>query len=284
MDTGLVGRSGTLFVVATPLGHLEDISLRARDVLCRVAVVAAEDTRRTRGLLTHLGAKARLMSFHAHSPPQRIDQLVAELEDGSDIALVSDAGTPGVSDPGAELVRAVRRKGLPIVPIPGASAVLVALSASGIAADRFLFLGFLPRKGAQRRRLLERAGMEEWPVVFFEAPQRLSSLLQELADVTGRERRAVVGRELTKLHEEFREGSLEQLADYYSQETPRGEVTVVLEGAGRPQKPAPDREQLHAEAAALLAQGLSRRSVVDRLTESTGYPRNEIYRLVMELP
>ena len=284
MDPGLVGPPGTLYVVATPLGHLGDLSGRAREILCTVPIIAAEDTRHTRRLLTHLGAKARLMSFHAHSPSKRIDQVIAALEAGSDVALVSDAGTPGVSDPGAKLVRAVRSAGLPIVPIPGASAVLVALSASGMPADRFLFLGFLPRKGTERRRLLERAATEEWAVVIFEAAPRLAALLRELVDLTDPGRRAVVGRELTKMHEEFREGSLEELADSYSKAPPRGEITVVLQGAGRPEKPAPDPERLQAEAAALLAEGLSRRSVVDRLTESTGFARNEIYRLVMELP
>jgi 16S rRNA (cytidine1402-2'-O)-methyltransferase len=273
-----------LYVVATPLGHLEDLSVRAREVLRTVPIVAAEDTRHTRRLLTHLGAKARLISYHAHSPSKRSDQIVAALETGSDVALVSDAGTPGVSDPGAELVRAVRSAGLPIVPIPGASAVLAALSASGVSADRFVFLGFLPRKGTERRRLLERAATEEWAVVIFEAAPRLAPLLRELAELTKPGRRAVVGRELTKMHEEFREGSLEDLADYYVKETPRGEITMVLEGAGRPQKPTLDPQWLQAEAAALLADGLSRRSVIDRLTESTGFARNEIYRLVMELP
>lgn len=283
MDAGTVAASGTLYVVATPLGHLGDLTARAREVLCVVPIVAAEDTRHTRKLLTHIGATPRLLSFHAHSPPTRAVQIIEALRAGSDVALVSDAGTPGISDPGASLVRTVRNAGLPVVPIPGASAVAVALSAAGLPADRFLFLGFLPRKGAERRRLIERATTEEWTTVIFEAPPRLSALLTELAAVAEPDRRAVVCRELTKVHEEIREGSLAELADHYAATPPRGEITVLVEGTGKERKPPPDLDALRSEAQALLGEGLSRRSVVGRLTESSGVPRNEIYRLVMEL-
>jgi 16S rRNA (cytidine1402-2'-O)-methyltransferase len=277
-------RPGTLYVVATPLGNLGDLTSRAADTLRRVPVVAAEDTRRTRGLLTHLGAAPSLVSFHAHSSEHRLDKVLEILRSGRDVALVSDAGTPVVSDPGADLVARARYAGVPVVPIPGASAVATALSAAGIPADRYLFLGFIPRKGRERSRLLNRAANEEWSVVLFEAPTRLVALLEDLIPLAGAARPAAVARELTKLHEEIRSGTLGELVDYYSETAPRGEVTVILQGSGAP-VPLPDRTGDAVEqATSLLAEGLSRREVVRRLTESLGLPRNEAYKLVMELP
>jgi 16S rRNA (cytidine1402-2'-O)-methyltransferase len=275
---------GTLYVVATPLGNLGDLSSRAIEILRAVPVVAAEDTRRTRGLLTHLGVAPTLLSFHAHSGDHRSDKLLDLLRSGRDVALVSDAGTPTVSDPGADLISLVRAAGIAIVPIPGASAVSTALSASGFIGDRYLFLGFIPRKGRDRVRLLTRAATEEWSVVFYEAPPRLAGLLADLMPLTGGSRRVVVARELTKLHEEIRAGTVAELADYYAETAVRGEITVVLEGTGVP--PAePDRtEDATEQATTLLAEGLTRREVVRRLTESMGIPRNEAYKLVMELP
>lgn len=276
--------TATLYVVATPLGNLGDLSPRAADLLRRVPVVAAEDTRRTRGLLSHLGASPTLLSFHAHSGEHRLDTVLGILRDGRDVALVSDAGTPGVSDPGAELVAAARDAGIAVIPIPGPSAVATALSATGLPADRYLFLGFLPRKGGARTRLLTRAAEEEWSVVLFEAPPRLVALLEDLARAAGPGRRAVVARELTKLHEEIRTGTLAELAGYFSETPPRGELTVVLEGTGGPPE-EPDRSEEALEAAAeLLAEGLSRREIARRLTESHGLSRNDAYRLVTGLP
>jgi len=275
---------GTLYIVATPLGNLGDLSRRAGEVLAKVPVVAAEDTRRTRGLLSHLGARPTLLSFHAHSGENRLDGLLDILRSGRDVALVSDAGTPSVSDPGTDLVAEARTAGIPVVPIPGPSAVATALSAAGLPADRYLFLGFIPRKGKLRSRLLSRAAVEEWSVVFFEAPPRLLALLEDLIPLTGPGRTAVVGRELTKMHEEIRAGTLGELADYYSAVPPRGELTVVLAGTGEPAA-EPDRtEDAVEQATTLLAEGLSRREVVQRLTQSLGLPRNEAYKLVMELP
>lgn len=275
---------GTLYVVATPLGNLGDLSARAADVLRRVPVVAAEDTRRTRGLLTHLGATPQLLSYHAHSQDRRLDTLLEILQEGRDVALVSDAGTPAVSDPGTDLVAAAREAGVSVVPIPGPSAVATALSAAGLKGDRYLFLGFLPRKGGERARLLARAAGEEWSVVLFEAPLRLVDLLQDLAAACGGDRRGVVARELTKLHEELRAGTLDDLAHYYSEFPPRGELTIVLEGRGTPAE-GPDRTVAARErATALLAEGISRREVARRLSEGLGLSRNDAYRLVMELP
>jgi 16S rRNA (cytidine1402-2'-O)-methyltransferase len=275
---------GTLYVVATPLGNLGDLSPRAAELLRTVAVVAAEDTRRTRGLLSHLGASPQLLSYHAHSDDRRLESLLAILADGRDVALVSDAGTPAVSDPGTDLVAAARDAGVVVVPIPGPSAVATAVSAAGLGGDRYLFLGFVPRKGRERTRLLARAAAEEWSVVFFEAPPRLAELLGDLARAAGGQRRAVVARELTKLHEEFRAGTLAELAGYYSEHPPRGELTIVLEGTGAPPE-RPDRtEDAVEQATLLLAEGLTRREVARRLSESLGLPRNDAYRLVLELP
>jgi 16S rRNA (cytidine1402-2'-O)-methyltransferase len=276
--------SGTLYVVATPLGNLGDLTARAAEILRVVPVVAAEDTRHTRGLLSHLGASPNLLSFHAHSDDRRLDYLVEILRSGRDIALVSDAGTPTVSDPGAELVALARAAGIAVVPIPGASAVVTALSASGFSGDRYLFLGFIPRKGRDRARLLNRAATEEWNVVLFEAPPRLVSLLEDLIPLAGPDRNAVVARELTKMHEEIRSGTLAELVDYFTAVAPKGELTVVLQGTRTP-VPEPDRtEDAMDQATSLLAEGLTRRQVVRQLTESLGIPRNEAYKLVMELP
>jgi 16S rRNA (cytidine1402-2'-O)-methyltransferase len=275
---------GTLYVVATPLGNLGDLSARAAEVLRATPVVAAEDTRRTRGLLTHLGVAPTILSFHAHSDQHRLDSLLDILHSGRDVALVSDAGTPTVSDPGTDLVARARAGGITVVPIPGASAVATALSASGLTGDRYLFLGFIPRKGRERTRLLSRAASEEWSVVFYEAPPRLVALLEDLISLAGADRSVVVARELTKMHEEIRSGTLGELADYYTAAPPRGEITVVLQGTGMP-APEPDRtEDAMEQASLLLAEGLTRREVVRRLTDTLGMPRNEAYKLVMELP
>jgi len=276
--------AGTLYVVATPLGNLGDLSPRAADILRRAPVVAAEDTRRTRGLLSHLGASPTLLSFHAHSDTRKVETLLGILRDGRDVALVSDAGTPVVSDPGADLVAAARAAGITVVPIPGPSAIATTLSAAGLPADRYLFLGFLPRKGAERARLLARAAAEEWSVVVFEAPNRLVALLEDLVPLAGAGRHAVVARELTKMYEEFRAGTLGELVDYFSAVAPRGEFTVVLHGTGSPAA-APDRtDEALERAAALLAEGRSRREIVRDLTETLGLARNDAYRLVMGLP
>ena len=274
---------GTLYVVATPLGNLGDLTARASDVLRSVDVVASEDTRRTGNLLAHLGVRPRVLSFHAHSRPARLATLLEILADDRDVALVTDAGTPGVSDPGPELVAAARAAGSPVVPVPGASAVATALSASGLPADRYLFLGFVPRKGAERARLLQRAAQEEWSVVLFEAPGRLTDLLGDLAALAGDDRQAVVARELTKLHEEVRTGSLRELGEYYSSKEPRGEITVVLAGTGVPPGPPDRTEEARGRALALLADGVTRREATQRLVAELGMARNEAYRLVMEL-
>ncbi len=275
--------SATLYVVATPLGNLEDLSARAAAVLSRVSVVAAEDTRRTSRLLAHLGATPKLLSFHAHSPERRTDTLLDVLQQGRDVALVSDAGTPLISDPGAELVRAVRAAGIAVVPIPGPSAVTTALSAAGLGGDRYLFLGFLPRKGGERRRLLERAAGEPWPVVMFEAPGRLVALLDDLITLAGPDRPATVARELTKMHEEIRTERLEALRAAFSATEPRGEITVILGAAPAGREEPTDPDAAMALARRLLAAGESRKDAAAAVADQMGWPRNDAYRLVNDL-
>ena len=274
--------SGTLYVVATPLGNLDDLSPRAALTLKQAAAVAAEDTRHTKTLLVHVGSDAELVSFHAHSPDSALRRILHLLGTGKDVALVTDAGTPTVSDPGAFLVAAARERDVPIVTVPGPTAVAAALAVSGLSADRYLFLGFLPRKGSERRRLLDTVAKSEWTVVVFEAPPRVAELLLDLVAACGGERRAAVARELTKVFEETRAGTLTELAGYYAEAPARGEVTVVVAGTGKPlrEEPPPDPE---ARARALLAQGLTRKDVADRIAEETGIARNTAYRLVNEL-
>jgi 16S rRNA (cytidine1402-2'-O)-methyltransferase len=273
---------GTLFVVATPLGNLGDLTARAAETLRRVPVVAAEDTRHTRGLLTHLDAHPRLLSFHAHSDAARAEQLITLLRNGEDVALVTDAGTPGVSDPGPELVRAVRSAGLTVVPIPGVSAVTTALSVAGLPADRYLFLGFPPRKGTDRERWLGEAARSAVTVVAYEAANRLVELLEDLARTAGRERSMLVARELTKLHEDIRAGTAAELAAHYAEHEPRGEVTLVVAPGGEAED-RPDPAAVRAAATLLLEAGRSRRDAVTDLVARFGLARNDAYRLVMEI-
>lgn len=274
--------AGTLYVVATPLGNLGDLSGRARDVLASVDLVAAEDTRRTRPLLAHIGARPRVVSVHAHASERRIALVLAVLRQGRSAALLTDAGTPGISDPGPVLVRRARESGAAVVAVPGPSAVAAALSISGFSADHYTFLGFLPRRGAARGRLLRSMAESRWTVVAFDAPTRVAALLDDLARVCGADRQAAVARELTKVHEECRVGTLGELAGYYREHPPRGEITVVL--AGRPEEvAATDMKTARRRARALLMEGLSRRDAAARLALELGVSRNEAYRLVTAL-
>jgi 16S rRNA (cytidine1402-2'-O)-methyltransferase len=226
-----VVKPGRLFMVGTPIGNMGDFSFRGLETLRGVSLVAAEDTRRSRKLLAHYGVTVPVLSLHAHSPSARLERLLDRVAAGEDVAFVTDAGTPGVSDPGGRLAELAHARGLPVIPIPGPGAVLVALSASGLPADRFVFAGFLPRRGADREAVLSRLAREEWTTVCYEAPARTAALLADLARGCGGQRQAVVARELTKLHEEVRRGTLGELAAYYQKHPPRGEVTVVVAGA-----------------------------------------------------
>ncbi len=227
---------GTLYIVATPIGNLGDLTVRAADVLCSVDRIAAEDTRHTGRLLQHIGATARQTSYHDHNAERRIPELLGLLAEGKDVALVSDAGTPTISDPGFKLVRAAAADGIAVVPIPGASAVLTALCGAGLPTDRFHFLGFLPVKKGKATRLLESVAELKATLVLYVSPYKLGSTLPLLVDVLG-DRPACLCRELTKIHETFDRRPLSALAEHYSEGKVKGEITLVI---GRPER-APKR-------------------------------------------
>ncbi len=273
---------GTLWVVATPIGNLGDVTLRALEVLRAVPLVAAEDTRLTRRLWARHGITTRLVSYHARSGPGRQEELLAHLRAGADLALVTDAGTPLVSDPGEGLVAAWAAEGGRVVPVPGASAVLAALVASGIAAPRWGFEGFLPRSGRERRERLARIAGDERATVLFEAPGRTGATLRDLAAACGSERRGALCRELTKLHEEVRRGALAELAAGAVADPPRGEVTIVVAGrAAAADLIEPTAQAVagaRARVAELVAAGLSRSAAAKQVATETGMPRRELFR------
>jgi len=273
--------SGTLFVVATPIGHLGDLSDRARQVLSSVALIAAEDTRHTRKLLDHIGSTVPLASVHAHSDPRRLGQVVDRLVAGDDVALCTDAGTPAISDPGPALVTEARRRGIAVVPIPGPSAVPAALSVTGWPADHYLFLGFPPRKGGERERWLDRIRDAAESVVCFEAPGRTAALVRDLAGRCGADRRVMLGREMTKVHEEYRVTTLGELARELADSEPRGEVTLVIEAA-EPVGAQPDRSAARELAAVLARAGLEPSRIARIVAEVHGLSRNESYRVSLE--
>ena len=273
---------GKLYVVATPLGNLGDLSHRAGEILRSVDLVAAEDTRRSRVLLQHIDARPRVVSFHAHSTPKRLEELVKALGRGDSIALLTDAGTPTISDPGGILVERARQHGIEIIAVPGPSAVAAALSVSGLPADRFTFLGFLPRRGADRRSLLASVANSPWTVALFESPKRLVRLLEDLTEACGADRWAVVTRELTKVHEEVKAGTLADLSGYYREAPPKGEITVLV--AREPEQPhVVDEETLVERAREMLAQGESRRDVATRLAKELNVSRKDTYRVITKL-
>lgn len=270
--------SGTLFVVGTPIGNLEDLTPRAAHVLETADICYAEDTRRSRKLLTHLRSEVSLRSLHEHNERGRIDEVLGRLEKGETVAIVSDAGTPTVSDPGQRLLEAVLDAGHRVCPIPGASAVVAALSVSGLAGDRFFFAGFSPRRGRAREGWIQRVRDSPDTVVVFEAPTRVASLLENLRDAGLQDRLAVVCRELTKIHEEIRPGTIAQLATVYDGRAVKGEVTLVIAGRAEASE-KPNLAEAARVARELAAEGVSRRDVADRLTEAFGLSRNEAYRL-----
>lgn len=277
--------AGTLYVIATPLGHLGDLSERVVETLRSVPIIAAEDTRHSRRLLNVIDARPRrMLSYHGHSDDRREALLIELLQAGEDVALITDAGTPAVSDPGFKVVAAAHEAGIRVVPIPGPSAVATALSAGGLPGDRYLFLGFPPRKGRERREFLTEAAASRWTVVMFEAANRLVALLDDLVELTDASRTAVVCRELTKLHEEIRRGGLSILADHYRERPPQGEVTLLLAPASDPVEgaQAASAEEIQSAIHQWLEAGESRRAVARRVAESFGLARNEAYRIVME--
>lgn len=271
---------GTLYLVATPLGNLEDITLRALRVLREVSLIATEDTRTTGYLLKHFDIHCPLVSYYEHNKVTRLERILGALEEG-DVALVSEAGTPLLSDPGYELVRVAIERGFRVVSIPGPSALTAALPASGLPTDRFLFLGFLPRKSGDRRRFLQEVAAEKATLIFFEAPHRLRETLADMIDLLGGDRVVAVCRELTKLHEEIWRGTLAEAQQEWAQREPRGEFSLVVAGA----PPQAEWSQVRVETglAQELAAGASVKDAVRRLTDQSGWGKREVYTLAQKI-
>ena len=271
---------GTLYLVATPIGNLADITHRALQVLRDVDLIACEDTRHTHKLLHHYGIATKTISYHEHNEQQRAAELIELLKQGSDVAVVSDAGTPSISDPGFRLVRAAVDAGIAVVPLPGPSALIAALIAAGLPTDQFFFGGFLPARSSARRARFDEASSIPGTLIFYEAPHRLAASLRDAHEVLG-EREAVVARELTKLHEEIRRGRLSQLAEHYaSVEQPRGEIVLLIDRTALDDAASePARE---TSVAALVKQfeadGLDHRAALKKAARELGLSRAEAYR------
>lgn len=274
---------GTLYLVATPLGNLDDMTFRAIKTLQAVDLIASEDTRHTGKLLQHFQINTPQISYHDHNRLSRIPELVEKLQAGKNIALVSDAGTPGISDPGQELVAACVEQGITVVPIPGATALISALISSGLKTDRFVFEGFLPTKGKERQARLDLLKTETRTLILYEAPHRLLATLTDLQVNLGDTRRLAVGRELTKYHEEFWYGPLDQGVSYFTNREPKGEFCLVLEGLAPTDQPVLTPETLRTELKALLDQGMSRSQASRQLAEITQLPRRQLYQLSLEI-
>ncbi|MBW4684950.1 MAG: 16S rRNA (cytidine(1402)-2'-O)-methyltransferase [Komarekiella atlantica HA4396-MV6] len=275
-------KPGTLYVVGTPIGNLEDMTFRAVRILQTVDLIAAEDTRHTGKLLQHFQIKTPQVSYHEHNRNSRIPEILEQLGDAKAIALVSDAGMPGISDPGYELVKACIEANIPVVPIPGASAAITALSAAGLPTDRFVFEGFLPPKAQQRQEHLEALQTESRTLILYESPHRLRETLQDLALVWGSDRQIVLGRELTKLFEEFWRGTIAEAIAHYSQREPQGEYTLVVAG-NPPTQLLLTPEELKAELQQLINQGISRSQASRQLAKMTSLPRRQLYQLALSL-
>ncbi len=267
-----------LYVVATPIGNLEDISLRAIRILNEVKLIAAEDTRKTKRLLNAYDIKTPMTSYYEHNKLSKLDYILAQLNEG-DVALVSDAGMPGISDPGYELIAAASRKNINVVPIPGASAIITALAVSGLPTDRFTFIGFLPNKASARKRALEGIAAEQGTIILLEAPHRVIETLADILEVLG-DRKIAVGRELTKLHEEVFRGTVGEAIKHFT--NPRGEFTLVIEGKGAKEKPqmtdAVER-QLHE----MYLAGATAKEAVAAVAGDTGLKRKELYQTWLRL-
>jgi len=268
-----------LYVVATPIGNLEDITLRALRILREVKLIAAEDTRKTRRLLEKYDIKTLMTSYYEQNKETKLDYLMQKLEEG-DIAIVSEAGMPGISDPGYELVTAAIAGGIQVVPVPGASAVVSALSVCGLPADRFVFTGFLPRKKGERRRLLETLQAEPGSIVILEAPHRLKASLEDILSVFG-DRRIAVCRELTKLHEEVFRGTISQAISRFNE--PKGEFTLVIEGNKSEDVIVLDTE-IERRLEEMQVSGLGAREAVACMATQTGLSKKELYRAWLKLP
>jgi 16S rRNA (cytidine1402-2'-O)-methyltransferase len=271
--------SGTLYIVATPIGNLEDITLRALRILGEVDQIACEDTRQTRKLLDRHGIARPLVSYHEHNEQARAEQLLRELLAGKNIALVSDAGTPLIADPGYRLVAQARAQGITVSPIPGASALVSALSASGLPTDSFFFGGFLPAKKTQRRKTLEAMKSYAATLVFYEAPHRIVEALEDVAEVLGA-RRVTLGRELTKIHEEFLAGGVAELREALGKRPPlKGEITLMIE---KGDAPAADATPIEDAFDKLLQSGIPRMEAMKTVARERGLSKREVYQRLNE--
>lgn len=282
---------GTLYLVATPIGNLEDITLRALRVLRQVSLIAAEDTRAARTLLSRFEISQPLTSYFEHNKLAKLETLLAALEHG-DVAIISEAGTPGISDPGYELVRAALARGVRVVPLPGANALLPALAASGLPTDQFVFVGFLPRQKNARRQFLQTLAPEPRTLIAYEAPHRVCAALDDIAATLGN-RAICVARELTKWHEEFFRGDVNAARAYFAAHAPRGEFTLVIAGAvvaptaeRQPSSDTPDETWSDARVSArvreLMAQGIARTEAVKRVARASGRARRAVYQVAID--
>ncbi len=274
--------TGILYIVGTPIGNLEDMTFRAIKILQAVDFIAAEDTRHTGKLLHHFQIKTPQISYHEHNRHQRLPELIDKLLLGQSIALVTDAGMPGISDPGYELVKACADGNINIIPIPGACACIVGISASGLPTDRFVFEGFLPAKGQERQHNLEALQIESRTIILYESPHRLRQTLQDLANTLGTERQIVLARELTKMHEEFWRGSMESAIELYTTREPQGEFTLIIGGL-QTDAPIFSEDAIKAELQTLIGEGISRSQASRQLAQQTSLPRRQIYQLALTI-
>ncbi|MDA8235768.1 MAG: 16S rRNA (cytidine(1402)-2'-O)-methyltransferase [Clostridia bacterium] len=276
---------GRLYLCATPIGNLEDITLRVLRVLKEVDLIAAEDTRHTRKLLTHFDIHTPLTSYHQHNEAAKSNRLVEDLLAGKQVALVSDAGMPGISDPGYYLIRAALEAGIEVIPLPGPSAALTALVVSGLSTDRFAFEGFLPGKKKERQLRLSRLAEEDRTIIFYEAPHRLTACLSDLAAAWG-ERQAAVVRELTKIHEEAVRGPLSRVLAHFQENPPKGEFVIVVEGAGedvQKKQEAWEGVSLEEHLRKVMATGLTKKEAIKEVASQRGLSKREVYKLAVEL-
>jgi len=275
--------SGILYLVGTPIGNLEDMTFRAIATLKQVDLIAAEDTRHTGKLLHHFGVETPQTSYHEHNAYKRVPELVEKLQQGMSIALVTDAGMPAISDPGVELVQGCIAAGVRVVPIPVVTAGIAALTASGFATQYFGFDGFLPTDKKERRDRLATLRIETRTMILYEAPHRILRTLEDLAESLGKERKIAIARELTKLHEEFWRGSIEDAIKHFTVQAPKGEFTLVLEGAEPSLKPVWTENIILTELQNLMASGISRSEASRQLAELAELPRRQIYQLALTL-
>ena len=271
---------GTLYLVATPIGNLEDISARALDILNEVGVIAAEDTRHSRKLVNHFNIRTPMISYHDHNKIAKLDRILATLEN-QNVALISDTGTPGLNDPGYELVNAALENGYQVSPIPGPSAPVAALVASGLPTDAFLYLGYLPRKKAARRRLLTGIASQPYTLIFLETPHRLLAALEDLQKELG-DRKIAVARELTKLHEEIFHGLISAAITHFTAQTPRGEFTLVVAGQHLLEERWPE-EHLRVVLKERTAQDQPASKIAQQVAKVSGWGRREVYKIMMDI-